>query len=490
MNILVIDDEPDICQSLAGFLKRIGHQVSCAHNGAEGLKLFHVQDFQLIITDLRMPVMDGIELLKRIKTIERSPIDVIVFTGHGDMDNAVKALQYGAFDYLQKPVNVRELAIAIERSAEYATLRNNYLRLKNDFKNRVDQEVYACRGEADRLRQAYLEEIGLEKLYVFSDGMRQLLSQAEKYSSDRSVSVLIEGESGTGKELVARYIHHFDPKSNLTPFVAINCGALSENLIEAELFGHESGAYTGASRNGRKGKLEAASGGTVFFDEIGEMPLNLQVKLLRVLEEKNIYRLGGIKEIPVDIRVICATNKDLRQEVDRGTFRLDLYYRISVGAILIPPLRQRTEAILAFALRFADRAFKRQGKVFEKFSPEAEAVLRAYSWPGNVRQVKNAMERLALLKSDGIVSSTDLAFIDSPSDNHHHHNHQEQRVLSCDTLALPETSFDLEAFNRSVIRQILIKFAGNQRKTAQYLCMSRRQLQGRIKKWGLDQPPH
>ncbi|MBE0596431.1 MAG: sigma-54-dependent Fis family transcriptional regulator, partial [Desulfuromonadales bacterium] len=335
MNILVIDDEPDICQSLAGFLRRLGHNVSLAGNGAEGLKTFHQQDIHLIITDLRMPVLDGLELLKRIKTVERSDVDVIVFTGHGDMDNAIRALQFGAFDYLQKPVNVQELAIAIERAAEYATLRANYARLKNDFSSKVSEEVRACRGEAERLRRAYLEEIGLGNLCVFSDGMRQVLRQAEKYSADRNLAVLIEGESGTGKELIARYIHHFQADNQLAPFVPINCGACSENLFEAELFGHEGGAYTGATRHGRKGKLEAAAGGTVFLDEIGEMPLSLQVKLLRVLEEKRICRLGGIKEIPIDVRILCATNKDLKKEVEVGAFRLDLYYRISVGTLMV-----------------------------------------------------------------------------------------------------------------------------------------------------------
>lgn len=484
MNILVIDDEPDICQSLAGFLNRLGHSVTCAPNGAEGLKLYHQHEFQLIITDVRMPVMDGLELLKRIKTIERAAVDVIVFTGHGDMDNAIKALQYGAFDYLQKPVNVRELAIALERSAEYAALRKNYLRLKNDFKNQVDKETFVCQGEAERLRQAYLDEIGLDKLYVFSDGMRRILSQAEKYSSDRSISVLIEGESGTGKELIARYIHHFNPQSHLTPFVPINCGALSESLIEGELFGHESGAFTGATKHGRKGKLEAASGGTLFLDEIGEMSLNLQIKLLRVLEDRHIYRLGGIKEIPIDVRVICATNKDLQKEVAKGTFRLDLFYRISVGSIKIPPLRQRREAILPFAIRFAERAFKRQGKKFEKFSPEAETFLKDYAWPGNVRQIKNTMERLALLKSDGLLDISDLSFIE----NHNQLEGQEKNDTTskpADAVELPEESFNLEGFNRSIVQKALQRFSGNQCKTAKYLGISRRQLQGRMKKWHL-----
>jgi len=485
MNILVIDDEPDICLSLSGFLRRLGHRVETAENGAEGLKAFHSEEFDLIITDIRMPVMDGIELLKRIKTIERSPVDVIVFTGHGDMENAIKALQYGAFDYLHKPVNVKELAITLERSAEYTKLRNNYKNLKAEFNVKVNEAIHTCRGEAERLREAYLDEIGLGELYIFSDGMRQVLSQSEKYSSDRNIPVLVEGESGTGKELISRYIHHFNPDSSLAPFVAINCGAFTESLIESELFGHEKGAYTGATRTGRKGKLEAAHGGSIFLDEIGEMPLNLQVKLLRVLEEKKLYRVGGVKEIPIDIRIICATNSDLKTAVKNKTFRLDLYYRISVGNIRIPPLRARREAILPFAQRFASRAFARHGKVFNNFSPEAETFLKHYQWPGNVRQIKNVMDRLALFKSNGFIDLQDLAFIDDIDSVPGVDSRDTNKQTSIDELALPEQELNLENLNRKIISMALKKFNGNQTKTASFLGMTRRRLQGRMKKWDL-----
>ncbi|MCB2217801.1 sigma-54-dependent transcriptional regulator [Desulfofustis glycolicus] len=487
MNILVIDDEPDIRLSLSSFLKRLGHSVNCAENGEEGLKLFHSNTFEIVITDIRMPIMGGLELLKQIKRVERSPIDVIVFTGHGDMDSAVKALQYGAYDYLQKPINVKELAITLERAEEYAVLRNNYIKLKKEFKDRIDEAVHSCRGEAERLRDAYLSEIGLGELCVFSEGMRRVLNQAEKYSSDRNVPVLIEGESGTGKELIARYIHHYNPISNESPFVAINCGALSEALIESELFGHEHGAFTGAAQGGRIGKFEAAEGGTVFLDEIGEMPINLQVKLLRVLEEKKFFRLGGIKEVPVNIRFLCATNRDLQEAVKEKKFRLDLYYRISTGNIKIPPLRLRSDAILPFANRFASRAFKRQGKRFEAFSSDAEKFLKNYSWPGNVRQIKNAMERLSLLKSDGNIDLSDLNFLDELAtktiSNTYHLGDLPSLV---EVQNLPDHGLDIEQLNRNIVFGVLQKCKGNQTKTAEYLGISRRQLQGRLKKWNIQ----
>ena len=486
MNILVIDDEPDIRKSLSSFLKRLGHSVSCAGNGKEGLKRFHSKTFEIVITDIRMPVMGGLEFLKQIKRVERSPIDVIVFTGHGDMDNAVKALQYGAYDYLQKPINVKELAIALERAEEYSILRNNYNKLKAEFKDRVDEAVHSCRGEAERLRDAYLSEIGLGELCIFSEGMRRVLDQAGKYSIDRNIPVLIEGESGTGKELIARYIHHFNPISNESPFVAINCGALSESLIESELFGHESGAFTGATKGGRIGKFEAAEGGTVFLDEIGEMPLNLQVKLLRVLEEKKLFRVGGIKEIPVNVRFLCATNRDLEKDVEAKMFRLDLYYRISIGNIKIPPLRLRSDAILPFANRFASRAYKRQGKVFEAFSGEAERFLKSYSWPGNVRQIKNTMERVSLLKSDGYIEMSDLNFLYEMAANTSCTNLDTGNVQTlADVQNLPDNGLDIEELNRNIVAGALQKFNRNQTKTAEYLRISRRQLQGRLKKWNI-----
>jgi two-component system response regulator AtoC len=484
LNILIIDDEPDVRLSLANFLGKLGHSVICAEDGVSGLREFHTRDLDLVITDIRMPAMDGLELLRQIKKIEMSPVDVIVITGHGDMDNAIAALKYGAFDYLQKPLNVRELAILIERSREYAALRNQYFRLKKEFEARLEHQSLAIQGEAEQLRKAYLQEIGLDEMCVYSESMREVMRKAEKYSTDRSVPVLIEGESGTGKELIARYVHHYAQENPLLPFVAINCGALPKELFESELFGHEPGAFTGATRTGRAGKLESASGGTVFLDEIGEMPLQLQVILLRVIEEKKLYRLGGVNEKQIDVRFICASNKNLKLSVSENNFRMDFYYRISTGYIYIPALRDQKEAILPLAHHFISRAFMRKGKRFECFTKDAEKLIVECSWPGNVRQLKNTVERLALMKSDGRIDAEDLSFIRDAT-SFEERGPGRTFVLGREDFDLPAGGLNLVALNDRIIRQALAKNKGNQTRTAEYLGISRRVLQGYIKKIGI-----
>ncbi|MFW6054537.1 MAG: sigma-54-dependent transcriptional regulator [Thermodesulfobacteriota bacterium] len=482
MNILLIDDEADVRTSLSHFLGKLGHAVSPVPDGPQGLKVFHNHDFDAVITDIRMPGLDGIELLRRLKEIEQSPVDVIVITGHGDMENAIKALKYGAFDYLCKPINVRELAITLERSAKYAALRKNYLQLKQEFESRLEQKTTAVRMEADHLRTAYLKEIGLDEPYIYSEGMRQVMDQSERFSTDRSVPVLIQGKSGTGKELVARYIHHYAQGSKILPFVAINCGAISRELIEAELFGHEPGAFTGASPRGKIGKIEAASGGTLFLDEIGEMPLEAQTKLLRVLENRVICRVGGVKEIPVDVRFISATNKELSTEIEEGRFRLDLYYRINLGKISIPSLSERQEDILPLATRFISRAFKRKGRYFGEFTPDAEELLLCSQWPGNVRELKNLMERVALLSPYDVIDSECLRSVWESAPQ----APQNKSPASLDTdFHLPAKGLDLEDLNARITTKALSMHHGNQTRTAKYLGISRRVLQGRIKKFGI-----
>lgn len=480
LNTLIIDDEKDACEILSELLERLGHNVIAALDGQLGLNLFRSRDFDLIITDIRMPGIDGIDLLKQIKQVEQSPVDIIVVTGHGDMDNAIKALKFGAYDYLLKPIDVRELAISIERLCKFITLQSNYRNLKSKFNETVALETKNVRRHAARIHAAYMEEIGLDSLRVYSQSMREVLDQAEKYSQDRQVPVLIQGESGTGKELIAKFIHHFSESGGLTPFVAINCGAISRELFESELFGYESGSFTGANSRGREGKLEAARGGTVFLDEIGEMPFDFQVKLLRALDDGKIFRIGGVKEISLDIRIISATNKELDLEVERTRFRLDLFYRINTGTIRILPLRDRKEDILPLAGYFVQRAFARRGIRFPGFTPEADNFMFSYAWPGNVRQLKNAMCRIALMPSLGKITAADLKFINEP--NTDDCRLAAPHILEKDTFILPEKGLDLQDFENTLVRMALVKNEYNKSKTAEYLGISRKALYNRLKK--------
>ena len=411
MNILLIDDEEDIRTSLSKFIAKLGHSIETAEDGAEGLHRYVQKPFEMVITDIRMPGIDGIELLQQIKQNNTHPTEVVVITGHGDMENAIQALRYGAYNYLQKPIDVRELAATIQRCADLVQLRSKYIDLKSNFDSQLSQELCQVISSTEIFKTAYLQEVGLDKLKYCSVQMQNVIAMAERFCRDRTVPVLIEGESGTGKELVARLVHYFANGAESQPFVAINCGAISPELFEGELFGHEPGAYTGASRSGRRGKLAAADKGTLFLDEVGEMPLTMQVKLLRVLEEKCYVPLGGNREIPVDFRLLSATNKNLEEEVAKGSFRLELFHRINVGQITIPPLRERRDDILLLASHFIRRACNRQGRRFESFSPEAEQLLVSSDWPGNVRQLKNAMDRLALLSPVGTFDAEDLSFL-------------------------------------------------------------------------------
>ena len=484
MKILLVDDEKDIRKSLSNFIKKLGHMVYCAENGKQGLELFNTESFDMVVTDMCMPEMDGLELMSRIMKIRKSIIDIIVITGHGDMENAIKALRMGAYDYLQKPIDVRELAIVINRSMEYKQLRKKYSKLKDSCGQGIESKIQTLKAAAAHYRDAYFKEVGLADMQIYSEEMRQVANLAEKYGSDRSMPVLIEGESGTGKELISRRIHHSGTDAESRPFVAINCGAISQELFEGELFGHEGGAYTGATLKGRIGKLESANGGTVFFDEIGEMPMSFQVKLLRVLESWKLYHVGGTKEIPIDLRIISATNKELVKEVEAGRFRLDLYHRISMGIIRIPSLRERTEDIIPLAYHFARSAFARRGKKFNRFSTNAKAWLKAYPWPGNVRQLKNIMQRVSLLSSKDCLDIIELTSVmdHTPSNTI---LQDPKNILGKTSFILPSDELNLEAFTFEIIRQALEKHGNNRTKTAQFLGISRRMLQGRMKKMGL-----
>lgn len=380
--ILVVDDEPNYLIVLSELLKDEGFEVLTARSGDDGLKIVEETDLDLVITDMRMPKMDGLELLKAVKNYNKD-LPVIMITAFGEVEKAVVAMQAGAFNYLAKPFNNEELLVNIRKAIEHYSLLRENLRL---------------RGEA-RVRYGFASIVGKNAR------MQEIYHLIEKVAPT-SASVLITGESGTGKELVARAIHINSPREK-DPFISVNCAALPETLLESELFGHERGAFTGATSM-RKGRFELADTGTLFLDEIGDIPLPLQAKLLRVLQERSFERVGGVKPIKVNVRIITATNRDLKDEVDKGNFREDLYYRLNVLHIHLPPLRERADDIPMLTDYFINKFAKLLNKPDLKISGDALRYLTGYSWEGNVRELENTIERAAILCSGDIIQLDDV----------------------------------------------------------------------------------
>jgi two-component system response regulator AtoC len=478
MNILLVDDDADSRTGVAEFLRELGHHaVECA-DGAEALAAYQAGDFPMVLSDIKMPCLSGLELLERITAqAGKKPADVVLFTGHGDMATAIAALRAGAYDYLLKPINVTELAALVGRIAEHQALLRENRTLTEKFTEEVAAATEESKREIARLKGLAMQAAGLGHVVFFSEEMRRLACQAEKYHHDRSIPVLIEGETGTGKEIIARIIHYGD-LGEQAPFVDVNCAAITASLFESELFGYEAGAFTGGLAKGSKGKLDMAQGGTILLDEIGEMPLDLQGKLLRVIQEKEFYRVGGLKKIPTDVRVICSTNADLSRRVEQGAFRKDLYYRLKVGHIVIPPLRQRQEEILPLAEMFLVELTAQKGRSFRKFSPEAADRLLAHNWPGNVRELRNTIEWIVFMHDDSEVRPAHLAGLtDGPVAAG---PAAAPACLNPDDIVLPPRGFALEDYIDSIVAAALARCRGNKTAAARYLGISRRSLYCRL----------
>jgi len=380
--ILIVDDELSVRTSLREWFLEDGFEVETAEDGLDALR--HLDDgaFDLMIVDLKMPGMDGISLQRRVREIDPNAT-IVILTAFASVETAVEALKMGAFDYVTKPVDPDELSHTVRRALERKQL--------------TEENV--------RLREKVSELSGATPILGQSPAMRHVLELIESVA-ETDASVVVRGESGTGKELIARAIHTKSPR-RFFPIVAVNCGAIPETLLESELFGHEKGAFTGAQYR-RKGKIELAHGGTLFLDEIGDIPPKMQVDLLRVLESHRFTRLGGTQEIESDFRLICATNRDLEELVREGTFREDLYYRIHVFAIDVPPLRERREDIPELVEHFVHKFGRAMGKPPKQLTSEAEELLRSYDWPGNVRELENAIERAMVIGQGNRIRPEDL----------------------------------------------------------------------------------
>jgi two-component system, NtrC family, response regulator AtoC len=480
MRILLVEDNEGVRDSLSEFLQSVGHEVQARGNGQEAVSLLRTEKFHCVITDIQMPVMGGKELLKRIKL--SSPMrqtEVILFTGYGDVKGAVEAMRDGAYDYLTKPVDVKELDIVLRRLEEFLSLREENTRLVSHFSAEVEKATHDIRHELIQIRHVFAREIGKTEIGVYSDSMKGVFKAAEILHRNPDVPVLIEGETGTGKELVAHVIH-YGKGDVITPFIGINCAAISPNLFESEFFGYEPGSFTGGNPKGQKGKLELVENGTLFLDEISEMSIEQQAKLLRLIQEREYYRVGGLKKGRTEARFICATNQDAGRMVEAGTFRKDLYFRLNVGAIRIPPLRERREDILPLAELFLSQIRTQKRTRFRKIGGKAAAMLTEYHWPGNVRELKNTIERIVLYFNDEEILTSHLStcFQTVP----HSGDGPVPAPIDPDAPELPDKSLSLDRLILNVVRRAFDKNKGHQTRTAQYLGISVRVLQTYLKK--------
>jgi two-component system, NtrC family, nitrogen regulation response regulator NtrX len=440
--ILIIDDEQAIRSTLGGILEDEGHRVATSDSGEDGLTQVSRDDFDLVILDLWLPGMDGMAVLERIRAVASVP--VVVISGHGNVETAVKATRLGAFDFMEKPLSLERVLLTVNHALSEKKLREQVKDLR---------------------RQVVFDEV----LIGESEPMKRLEQQVRSAAAS-ATRVLITGENGSGKEIVARMLHRLSPRAE-QPFVDVNCAAIPEELIESELFGHRRGAFTGATDE-RKGKFELADGGTLFLDEIADMSLKTQAKVLRVLQEQTFQKVGGQQPIKVDVRVLAATNKDLEAEIARGAFRDDLFYRLNVIPVEVPPLRSRGDDIILLAEHFLRRFAAETGVPRKRLSPAAAGKLRAYRWPGNVRELRNVIERLAILLQGEVIEPEDIQLV----------HRAEPAPEIATNLPLKEAR---DEFEKQYILSRLREFGGNVSRTAEALGVERSNLYRKLHAYGI-----
>jgi DNA-binding NtrC family response regulator len=457
VSVLVIDDEEYLLTTCGQILGNEGYEVMTARSGRQGLELVRRQHPDIVFSDLRLPDTDGMAVLKEVRTVSPETL-IIMMTGFATVDSSVEAIREGAYDYIPKPFTATQLRILMGRAAQQVTL---------------------ARDNA-RLRDALKREYGFENIVGTSDALRQVFSLISRVAPT-DASVFISGESGTGKELVARAIHAHSRRSQRA-FMAVNCAALPDNLLESELFGHEKGSFTGADSR-RKGLIELAEGGTFFLDEISEMSMELQAKLLRVVQERKIRRVGGEGEIDVDVRWVSATNRDPEEAVAEGVLRQDLFYRLNVVPIHIPPLRERPEDVLPLAEHFLAKYSEQYGRPGLRLAPEAIDVLRDHAWPGNVRELQNAIERaVSLGMSDGLIEPDDLP----PELRRPRSNSQTWASIDPDQPFHDAKNAVVEAFERQYLRALLDRNAGNISKAARTAGIDRKTIHRMLARYDMD----
>jgi two-component system nitrogen regulation response regulator NtrX len=448
--ILIVDDEESICQTLGGILTDEGYEVVVAGSGEEALRILEEELPQLVLLDIWLPGMDGIETLKAIKGAHPQ-LQVVMMSGHGTIETAVRATKLGAFDFIEKPLSLEKVILAVNHALDLVRLEEENLLLRQ----RVSHE-YELTGNSGPI-QDLKEVIGIV--------------------APTNAWILIMGENGTGKELVARSVHRQSRRAQ-KPFIEVNCAAIPEDLIESELFGHEKGAFTGATAK-KRGKFDLANEGTIFLDEVADMSLKAQAKVLRILQEKKFERVGGNRLIPTDVRVLAATNKDLEKEMEEGRFRQDLYYRLNVIPLRIPPLRERREDIPLLVDRFLKDFARKEGDAEKKVTEDVMVALMKYHWPGNVRELKNIIERLVIMTQSGVISKCDIAplFEEGKAQT----PPAEPEEIASDSFRAAKQDFE-----RQYIVRKLREFDGNISRTAEAIGLERSNLHKKIRSYDLE----
>jgi DNA-binding NtrC family response regulator len=453
-SILIIDDDNLVCLSLKRVLTRLGFEFEICMNAGEANDYIKNFDPKVILLDIYLTTHNGMDLLKEFRK-KYPDLPIIMITGYSDVKNAVSALKMGAYDFLLKPLDLEQLKSVLNKVFDNLNLRNEVNKLNTLFKSDIITEEYF--GQSHKIQK--------------------ILNTVKKLAFSTDTTVLIEGESGTGKEGFAKFIHQNSPRIS-APFIQINCSAIPKELAESEFFGHEKGAFTGAALKTKMGKFELANGGTILLDEIGDLSLDLQAKLLRVLQEKKFYRVGGEKEVSVDIRIIAATNKNLELEITKGNFREDLFYRLNVAKIYLPQLKDRTEDIPYLSYIFLKEFNQKLNKNINEISPEALQLLISYSWRGNIRELRNTIERAMLLAETEVLNENSFSFLPVPTSGAESGSHF--------SLEVPPKGVKMEFVIKELIQKTLIITKGNQLKAAKVLGISRAKLRYRMEQLGIE----